>query len=152
MVSDDGERVTGGDERASAVDHVAVTVTVRGSTEVDLVLLDSVDESVGVDKVGVGVEAAEVGLRCAVLGATSDTKLLLEDLDTVVTGDTVEAVEEDLEVLVLGEELLDEVEVENVLEHLDVVLGAVDDLDLERAVGLGADGGEVNLRDVGDLV
>lgn len=152
MVSDDGEGVTGRHERAGAVDHVAVTVTVRGSTEVDLVLLDSVDESVGVDKVGVGVEATEVGLRCAVLGATSDTKLLLEDLDTVVTGDTVEAVEEDLEVLVLSEELLDEVEVEDVLEHLDVVLGAVDDLDLKRAVGLGADGGEINLRDVGDLV
>lgn len=152
MVSNDGKGVTGGDERASAVDHVAVTITVRSSTEVDLVLLDSFDESVGVDKVGVGVEAAEVGLGCAVLGATLDSKLLLEDLNTVVTSDTVEAVEEDLEVLVLSKELLDEVKVEDVLEHLDVVLGAVDDLDLKRAVGLGANGGQVNVGNVGDLV
>jgi hypothetical protein len=152
MVSNDGERVTRRDERASAVDHVAVTVTVRGSTEVDLALLDSIDESVCVDEVRVGVEATEIGLGCAVLGATRDSKFLLEDLDTVVTSDTVEAVEEDLEVLVLSKELLDEVEVEDVLEHLDVVLGAVDDLDLERAVCLGANGREVDIGDVGDLV
>lgn len=152
VVGNDGERVAGGDERAGTVDHVAVTVTVGGGTEVNAVLLDSIDESLSVDKVGVGVEATEVRLGLAVLGAALDTELLLEDLDTVVTGDTVKAVEEDLEVLVLGEELLDQVEVEDFLQHLDVVLGAVDDLDLERAVGLGADGGEIDVRDVGDLV
>jgi hypothetical protein len=119
---------------------------------VDLALLNSVNESVCVDEVRVGVESTEIGLRNAVLGATLDSKLLLEHLDTIVASDTVEAVEEDLEVLVLSKELLDEVKVEDVLEHLDVVLGAVDDFDLERAVGLGANGGEVDIGDVGDLV
>jgi hypothetical protein len=37
---------------------------------------------------------------------------------------------------VLLEESLDQIEVENVLEHLDVVLSRVDNLDLEVAIGL----------------
>lgn len=152
MVSNDGERVTGRDESALSVDHVTVTVTVRGSTEVDVVLLDSVNQAGGVDEVGVGVVTTKVGLGNAVLGGTLLAELLLKDIDAVVSSDTAEAVEENLEVGVLLEESLDEVKVEDVLEHLDVVLGRVDDLNLEVAVGLGADRGKVDIGNVGNLV
>ena len=53
----------------------------------------------------------------------------------VGAGDTVQAVEEDLEGVLVGkEEALDEVEVEDRLEELDVVRDGVDDLDLGGAV------------------
>lgn len=52
----------------------------------------------------------------------------------------------------LREELLDEIEVEDVLEHVDVVSSAVDNLHFERAIGLGADGGDINVWDVGEFV
>jgi hypothetical protein len=103
---------------------------------VNVVLLDGVNQAGSVDKVGVGVVAAKVGQGNAVLGGTLLAELLLEDVLTVVSSNTAQAVEEDLEVGVLLEESLDEVKVENVLEHLDVVLGRVDDLNLEVAVGL----------------
>lgn len=134
VVSNDGQAVSGGDESVSTVDHVTVTITIAGSTEVDAVLVNCVDERFGVDKVGVGVVAAEVGLGHAVLGAVGDAELFLEDVDTVVAGNTAQAVKEKLEVGVVLEKLLDQVEVEDVLEHFKVVLGRVDNLDLKRSV------------------
>jgi hypothetical protein len=53
---------------------------------------------------------------------------------------------------VLLEERLDEVKVEDVLEHLEVVLGGVEDLNIEVADLLRADLAQVNIGDVGDLV
>ena len=50
------------------------------------------------------------------------------------------------------EERLDEIKVEYVFQHLDVVLSGVNNFDLERAIRLGADGAEVDIRDIGDLV
>jgi len=152
VVSNNSERVTGRDKGALSVDHVAVTVTVRGGTEVNVVLLDGINQAGGVDEVGVGVVTAKVGLGNAVLGRTLLAKLLLEDVDTVVSSNTAQTVEENLEVGVLLEERLDQVKVENVLEHLDVVLGGVDNLNLEITVGLAANGGKVNIGNVGDLV
>jgi hypothetical protein len=151
-VCDDGQAVTRRNERVRAVDHVAVAIAITGSAEVDAVLVDRVDERLGVYEVGVGVVAAEVGLGDAVLCAVGDAELLLEDVDTVGASDTAEAVEEDLEVRVLLEERLDEVEVEDVLEHLQVVLGGVQDLDLEVAILLRANLAQVDVWDVGDLV
>lgn len=152
VVGNDGQGVAGGDESVGAVDHVAVTITVGGSTEGDVVLVNDLDEGVGVGQVGVGVAAVEVGAGDTVLGGALETKLLLEDGGSIRTSDTVQAVKEDLEIGVGLEELLDEVEIEDVLEHLDVVNSAIDDLNLEGAVGLGADGGDVDIGDVGDLV
>lgn len=43
VVGDNGEGVTRRDESVGAVDHVSVTVTVRGSTEGDVVLVDNLD-------------------------------------------------------------------------------------------------------------
>jgi hypothetical protein len=53
---------------------------------------------------------------------------------------------------VQGEELLDQVEIEDVLQHVDVVGGAVDNLDLEAAICLGADGANVDVWDIGQLI
>lgn len=50
------------------------------------------------------------------------------------------------------EESLDQVEVEDVLEHLKVVLGRVNDLNLNWPVGLLANGGEVDVWNIGDFV
>jgi hypothetical protein len=53
---------------------------------------------------------------------------------------------------VLLQERLDEVKVKDVLEHLEVVLGRVDDLNLEIANLLCANLAQVDVWDVGDLV
>jgi hypothetical protein len=53
---------------------------------------------------------------------------------------------------VLLEERLDQVKVEDVLEHLEVVLGGVKDLNIEVTDLLRADLAQVNIGDVGDLV
>lgn len=152
MVSNNRQAIARGDEGVGAVDHVAVAVAVAGGAEVDVVRVDDLDEGVGVGEVGVGVAAVEVGRGDAVLGAVGEAELALEDGLAVGAGDAGEAVEEDLEVLVLGEEALDQVEVEDVLQHLKVVGDGVDDLDLEGAVGASADRGDVDLGDVGDFV
>lgn len=153
VVGNDGQTVTGGDEGVGAVDHVTVTVTITGSTEVDAILVNALDELVGVDQVGVGVATAKVGLGLAVHGAAGgQTQLVDEDVNTVGASDTVHAIEQHLEVLVGLEEIADEVEVEDLLHHGDVVGGGVDDLNLDGAVGLGADGGGVNIGDVNVLV
>jgi hypothetical protein len=83
VVGNDSQAVTRRDERVCAVDHVAVTVTVTGSAEVNTVLIDRIDQGLCVHEVGIWVVAAEVGLGHAVLGAVGDAELLLEDVDTV---------------------------------------------------------------------
>lgn len=74
-----------------------------------------------------------------------ETKLLLEDADTIWTGDTVEPVKENLEAGVVAEERFDEVKVKDVLQHLDIVLHAVDNLNLKVAVLAGSNGFDINL-------
>jgi len=152
VVSDDGEGVTRGDESVSAVDHVSVTITVRSGTEGDVVLVDNLDQRVSIGKVRIGVATVEVGARHTVLCGVAQAKLLLEDSLSVRASDTVETIEEDLEVWVGREELLDQVEVEDVLEHSNVIGSAVDNFNLEVAVGLGTNIGDVNIRNIGDLV
>ena len=146
-VCDDCHRVGWRHERALAVDHVPVTVTIAGSAERDVVLLDRLDERVRVGEVRVGVSATEVRQRLAVLHrGLGQAELLDEDAVGVGAGDTVQAVEEDLERVLVGEEeALDEVEVEDRLEELDVVRDGVDDLDLGGAVGRLADLGQIDL-------
>jgi hypothetical protein len=152
MVGNDGERVTGGNESIGAINHVSVTVTVGSSTEGDVVLVDNLDQRVGIGQVGVGVTTVEVGARLAVLGRTSESELLLEDGLAVRTSDAGKTIEKDLEVRVRREELLDQVKVEDVLEHVDIVGSAVNDLDLEGSVGVRADIGNINVGDRGNLV
>lgn len=153
MVRDDSQAVTGGNEGVRSIDHVAVSITITGGTKVNTVLVHSLDQTVGVNEVGVGVTATEVWERGRVLGAAGrKAQLLLEDVDSIRTSHTMHAVEQNLEVLVRVKEVLNEVEVEDLLEHCDVVSGRVDDFDLETAIGLGANLGDIDIRDLSDLV
>lgn len=153
VVGNNGQTVTGGDERVGAVDHVAVTVTVTGGTEVHTVLVDGLNELVGIDEVGVGVATAKVRQGLAVHGAAGgQAELLLEDVHTVGASDTVHAVEEHLKVLVGVKEVLDQVEIEDLLHHSHVIGGGVDNLDLDGAVALGANDGGVNIGHVNVVV
>lgn len=153
VVGNNGQAVTGGDKGVSTVDHVAVTITIAGSTEVHTVLVDGLHKFVGVHEVGVGVTAAKVRLRLAVHGAAGgQAELLDEDIHSVGSSHTVHAVEQHLEILVGAEELLDQVEIEDLLHHSHVIGSGVHDLNLERAIALGADDGCVNVPDVDVLV
>lgn len=152
VVSDDGKRIAGGDEGISTVDHIAVTITVGGSAEGNVGLVNGLDKGLGIGEVGVGVAAVEVGAGHTVLNSASEAELSFEDGLSVGASDTVESIKQDLEVGVGGEELLDEIEVEDVLKHVDIVGGAVDDLNLKGAVGLSAEGRNINIGDVGNLV
>lgn len=153
-VGDDSYAVTGSDERALAVDHVPVTVTVTGGTEVDVLALDALDKFVCVCQVGIGVASAEVGERNRVLyGGFRETEGVDEDSAPVRTGDTVHTVEENFErVRMRLEEVLDEGEVEDGFKELDVVRNGVDDLDVRGTIGEEALLGEVNRGKLNDLV
>lgn len=90
---------------------------------------------------------------CVLDRGRGEAQLVDEDGTTVGAGDTVHAVEEDLERVRVGEqERLDQVEIEDGLQELDVVLDRVDDLDLAWAIGEGAKLGKVNGRVLNDLV
>lgn len=152
VVGNDGERVSGRYKGVGAVNHVSVTITIGSGTKGNIVLVDNLDQGVGVGEVRVGVPTVKVGAGNAVLGGTSESKLLLKDGLAVGASDSVKAIKQDLEVGVGGEELLDGVKVKDVLEHGDVVGGAVDDLNLEGAIGGCANGGDVDVGDGSKLI
>lgn len=91
--------------------------------------------------------AVKVGAGLAVLRSATEAELLFEDGLSIGPSDAAEAIEEHFEVGVGAEEFLDSGEVEDVLEHGDIVGGAVDDFDLERTIGACANGGDVDVRD-----
>jgi hypothetical protein len=153
VVRDDGQAVTRGDEGVGTVDHVAVTITIAGSTEVDALLINGLDQLMGVDQVGVRVATVEVGAGDAVHGAVlGQTQLLDEDVHTIGTSHTVHTIKQHLEILVGAEELLDQVKVKDLLHHLEVIGGGVNNLNLQGTIGLGANGGGVYIGNFGDLV
>lgn len=89
----------------------------------------------------------------AVLGAVrGETKLGLKDGLSVWASDAMKSIEEDLEVLVVLEKLLDEREIEDLLQHKGVVLSGVNDLNLQIIIGLGANGLNVDIWNIGNLV
>lgn len=86
MVCNDGQAVSGGHEAVGAIDHVPVAIAVTGGTEVDTILVNSVDKGFGVHQVGIWMMTAKVRLGNAVLCAIGNSKLLLEDVNTVNRG------------------------------------------------------------------
>lgn len=152
VVGNDGEGVTRRDKGVGTVNHVTVTITIRGSTEGNVVLVDNFDEGVSIGEVRIRVATVKVGGGFAVLNGTGEAKLLLEDGLAVGASDTVKTVEEDLEVWVGDEELLDKLKVEDVLEHGDIIGSAVDNLNFKGAIGLSANGVDVDVGDIGQLV
>lgn len=97
--------------------------------------------------------AVEIGGWNAVLCAGGwEAEFFLEDIDAVGACHARECVEEDFEVGVVLEELGDQREIEDLFEHERVIGGGVYNLDLQVAVGLGADCGDVDVGDGGDFV
>lgn len=141
-----GDRVRGGDKGSLTNDHVTVTIAIGSSTKADVLLLDALDQFVGIGQVGVRVSTAKVRTRLAVHdGLLGETELLDKDALTIGTGDTVHAVKEDGEAGGLVQEVLDEIKVKDVLKEDDIVGNRVDNLNLEVAGLLSTDGGEINL-------
>ncbi len=106
----------------------------------------------GVSQIRVRVAAVEVRARVAVLSSAGEAKLPLKDGLSVRASDARQTVKEHLEVGMRLKELLDGGKIENVLEHSDVVGGAVNDLDLEGSIHLGSDCRDVDIRDRSQLV
>lgn len=141
-----GDRVRGGDKSSLANDHVAVTIAIGGSTKADVLLLDALDQLMGIGQVGVRVSTTKVGTGLAVHdGLLGETELFDKDALTIGTGDTMHAVKEDGEAGGLVQEALDEVKIKDVLEEDDIVGNRVDNLNFEVAGLLSTDGGEINL-------
>ena len=135
-VRDNRDTVARSDERTLAVDHVTITIAIGGSTELDVLLLNALNEVMGICEVGVWVSSAEVGERRRVLYRRfREAKSIDEDRAPVRAGDSVHAIKEDLEVIgVRLEEVLDQREVKDGLEQLEVVGDRVDDLHVRRPV------------------
>lgn len=150
-VCNDRDTVTGGDECALSVDHVAVTITVTRRAELDILLLDTLNEIVCVCKVRVWVSSAEIGERNGVLdGGVRKSEGLNEDGTSVGTRHTMHTIEEHTELVRVGkQERLDKGEVEDRLEQLNIVLHGVDNVHLGGTVREGSNLGEVK-RGEGD--
>lgn len=149
MVGDDGQRIAGRDEGVGAVNHVTVTIAVRGCAKGNALLVNNLDKRVRVGEIGIGMAAVEVWAGNAVLGSSSKAKFLFENGSSVGTCHSVKGVEQDLEVGMRREELLDSVKVKDILEHGNVVGRAVNDLNLEATVCLSTNGLDVDIGDIG---
>ena len=146
-IRNDGNRIAGGNKCALSVDHITITVTIGGCTKGDVVLFDSLDQGVSICQVGVGVSSTEVGRWDTVLcGRFEETELVDEDSAGVWTGNTVQTIEKNPELLSVGEEVLDQVEVENRFEELDVFSDGINDLNLQRTVSGFSNHREVDLE------
>jgi hypothetical protein len=81
------------------------------------------------------VSSAKVGGWDAVLGGRlGKTERIDEDSVGVGAGNTMETIEEDLEILGVDEEVLDQVKIENRFEELDVVGDGINDFNLQGTV------------------
>mmetsp|Transcript_40488 Transcript_40488/g.67824 ORF Transcript_40488/g.67824 Transcript_40488/m.67824 type:complete len:598 (+) Transcript_40488:91-1884(+) len=146
---DHGYGVGGRDEEVVAQDHVAVAVTVAGRTEGGRVLREhGRHELLCVRQVRVRVPTTEV-LEGGVVdqGRGRRPQLVDEDGRSVRAGHRVHGVELHAEVGP-GQQRLDHVEVEALLQELQVVGHAVDHLHLKVAELRHANLGEVHVGDV----
>mmetsp|Transcript_4499 Transcript_4499/g.14428 ORF Transcript_4499/g.14428 Transcript_4499/m.14428 type:complete len:593 (-) Transcript_4499:147-1925(-) len=143
---DHGQGVGGGHEELGAEDHVAVGVAVRGGAEegrwllgrdlvAALVQAHGLHELHGIGQVGVGVAVPRRVMAAKVLpglgvggGAGGGAELLLDDALGVRALHTAHAVVDHAEVR-HGNHLLDLLKVEALLQHREVVLHAIEDLD-----------------------
>lgn len=147
-VGDDGHRVGGSNERAFSVDHVPVAISITGSAEWDVVLLNGVNQCVRIGQVGIGVESTEVWKGHAVLdGRFRQAKCIYEKSSSIWAGDAVKTVEQYREVgLVFIEEFLDEREVKDRLKEGNVIRDRVYDGDFAGAVSVVPYFGKIDLE------
>ena len=89
----------------------------------------------------------------AVLGATTrKLQLLLENSNGIWACDTVQCIKKHFEVLVFLQKALDEIEIENLLDHDEVVRDWIDDLDLEGSISLCADRCQIDVWKIRNLI
>ena len=139
MRGEDGEAVGGIDVDALADDHVAVAVAVRGGTEVGRVgAHHGLVEVVAVDRVGVGMVAAEVGQRLEIDDAVCGEAELI-DKDRLGVGASRRAHRIEAHAQARGEGGADLVEVEQGRHQRLVVGDRVDHLDARVAELVRAD-------------
>ena len=120
-------------KRSAADDHVAVAVAVRGGAEIGRVGGEHRGDQIGgVKRVGIGMMAAEIGLRLGVDGGPRRRpEPALEDLPGIGAGDRVHRIEAQPEPA--AEQFAQPVEIEDPLHQRGVIGDRVDDLDRHRA-------------------
>lgn len=135
-VRDDSDRVGWRDERALAIDHVSVAITVTRSTKLDIVLLHGLHKRTRICQIRVGVSSTKVGQRDTILDrGLGKTELLDENRARIGTGDTMQTVKQDAERrCIVLEEVLDKREIKDFLQQDDVIGDGVDDLHLGGSV------------------
>ena len=143
-----GEAVGGRDEEAAADDEVTVAIAVGGSAEVGrLRAHHQVVKVLGVDEVGIGMMAAEIGARHSVdHAARRRAEVILQDSRGVGSGHGVHRVEAQGQAA--GDGGADGVEIEQRAHQRLVVGDGIDDFDRRRAELDRADHVEI---DVGGL-
>ena len=100
-----------------------------------------------IGQVGVRVPSAEVGGWNAVLGGRlRETELFYEDGMGVWTGNAVQPIEQDVETLRMGKEVLDQVKVEDRFEELDIISDGINDLNLQGSISSFSNLREVDLN------
>ncbi len=134
-----GEAVGRRDHEVAADDHVAVGVAVGGGAHIGGVGRGHVIDQVGgVDRVGVGVQIAEVFARFGVdHGALGCAELAFEQGFGIGTAHRPHGVQPQAEAA--GEQGANGVEIEQLALHRAIVGHRVDDLDLRAQQGVGAE-------------
>lgn len=147
-MSNDSHRVRGRNECTLAVDHVSITVTVASCTKLDVILLNGLDEGVSICQVGIRMTSTEIGKGNAILdGILAKTESVNKNSASIRTGNTVETIEKDSEVvLVLLEEGFDEREIENLFQEDDIIRNRVDDDDFRRTEAGFANFSKIDLK------
>ena len=132
-----GEAIARADDEIAPDDQVAVAVAVRGGAEIGPALgRQRLDQIGGMDRVRVGMTAAEIGHGFAVDdGAGGRAQPALEDLARIGAGDRAHRVEAQPEAA--AKQVAQPVEIEHPLHQLGIIGDRVDDRDphaAERAV------------------
>jgi len=126
VMGDDGKAVPRRDKGTGAIDHVTIAIAVGGSAERDLILLNRLHQPMCIREIGIWVAAVEVGRGLAVLRRIgAQAQLSFKDGLAVGARDARETIKKDLEIGMSGEKPLDQIEIEDVLEHLNVISGTI---------------------------
>ena len=149
---DDGEAVGRGDEHALADHHVAVAIAIGGRAEIGAFRAhDVVIKLLGVDKVRVGVVAAEIRQRrCIADRALRRAEALFDDLHGIGTGNGAHGIDHDPETA--GDQRADGGEIEQFFHQGGVIGNRIDHLDRQFVHLEAAHLVEIDIGGVGDFI
>jgi hypothetical protein len=146
------ERIRRRDEDVAADDEVAVAIAIRRRAEVGRILRHHpVIEILGMNQVGIGMMAAEIGKRRSVDHRSSGrAQGLLQDRPGIRSRDRMHRIEAHAESA--GEHVADHVEIEKLLHQRLVVGDRIEDLDTHAVELAGPDPVERDIGRIGDQV